>query len=431
MSTVLRTGLALSCLAVAIGCDGGSATPPAPPDATPVCGDGVLDPGEDCELLGDGTYPAGCQACAACGNGRISGYERCDDGNATPGDGCTACLRPGDNLGWMIDAPHHWLLLPRAGGGVRSVYQSTGAIEVLDATVHGEGTTTYASHGQAEHYVTSAAANAPDGGIVACGYDQTSSSHGSTSVVVSIGSSGHARWAHAIEPLFGRKRSCNDVAVDPASGQVLSVVTTWEASGDAGYPESRLFRHDPLTGGIVGETLLSGWFADGALGEKQAIIGQLIVLPDSTVIVAGSDAARLPILAALDASGARRWRIGARAIVKDLVVAGDRAIVVDHTGVSRIGAADGVVTQAWSFGRPVSWVAVNRAGTAVAALGLQDQSFVQLAGWTIDGAPRFEAEVGLDAEGKLSGLALADDGVIYTVTSGRHHRDGKLWALSP
>jgi cysteine-rich repeat protein len=120
----LALALAATCLVIgAVGCDepdpdppppdGGDPPPPPPPpppvDGGPgVCGDGVKDPGEECddgtENNGDG--PGQCRAdCSypACGdsilddqdpNGYLGGIvEQCDDGNLTPGDLCSpACL---------------------------------------------------------------------------------------------------------------------------------------------------------------------------------------------------------------------------------------------------------------------------------------------------------------------------------------------------
>jgi fibro-slime domain-containing protein len=80
-------------------------TAPAPPS----CGDGALDPGEQCDD-GNTTGGDGCSAnclvveqgytCAAagaecapaviCGDGLQSSSEQCDDGNTTGGDGCSA-----------------------------------------------------------------------------------------------------------------------------------------------------------------------------------------------------------------------------------------------------------------------------------------------------------------------------------------------------
>lgn len=80
--------------------------------AGPNCGNGAVDPGEQC----DGTNLAGqtcasvlgfpgasgsvsCSAactlvstsCAACGDGYLQSGEQCDDGNAATGDGCQSC----------------------------------------------------------------------------------------------------------------------------------------------------------------------------------------------------------------------------------------------------------------------------------------------------------------------------------------------------
>ncbi len=75
-----------------------------------VCGDGVIVPGEQCDD-GNGTPGDGCsgvcqiepgyacptvdQACVftltqTCGDGKIEGDEACDDGNTTNGDGCSS-----------------------------------------------------------------------------------------------------------------------------------------------------------------------------------------------------------------------------------------------------------------------------------------------------------------------------------------------------
>jgi cysteine-rich repeat protein len=66
----------------------------------PVCGNGRLDAGEECD---DGNQIGGdgCSATCAnenpCGNGTIDAGEQCDDGNRTDGDGCdaTCLLEPG------------------------------------------------------------------------------------------------------------------------------------------------------------------------------------------------------------------------------------------------------------------------------------------------------------------------------------------------
>ncbi len=59
----------------------------------PVCGDGVLAPGEACddgnEVDGDGCS-ASCKVESFCGDGVLDFGETCDDGNHISGDGCSA-----------------------------------------------------------------------------------------------------------------------------------------------------------------------------------------------------------------------------------------------------------------------------------------------------------------------------------------------------
>lgn len=57
-----------------------------------LCGDTVLDPGEECDdgnnFNGDGCS-ANCLIEGFCGDGILDSDEECDDGNNTDGDGCT------------------------------------------------------------------------------------------------------------------------------------------------------------------------------------------------------------------------------------------------------------------------------------------------------------------------------------------------------
>ena len=67
------------------GCGGGGDTS---------CGDGTVDTGEQCDD-GNTTPGDGCSASCktesseSCGDGRVDTGEQCDDGNTTPGDGCS------------------------------------------------------------------------------------------------------------------------------------------------------------------------------------------------------------------------------------------------------------------------------------------------------------------------------------------------------
>lgn len=61
------------------------------------CGNGVLDPGEECDD-GNTSDGDGCTSTCTlprCGNGVVEPGEQCDDGNTTDGDGCTStCTLP-------------------------------------------------------------------------------------------------------------------------------------------------------------------------------------------------------------------------------------------------------------------------------------------------------------------------------------------------
>ncbi|OGL68091.1 hypothetical protein A3D58_00785 [Candidatus Uhrbacteria bacterium RIFCSPHIGHO2_02_FULL_46_47] len=70
------------------------------------CGNGALDPGEDCDdgniISGDGCSSAcvheGSNFALRCGDGNIDLFEDCDDNNLTNGDGCSdKCLNEGTN----------------------------------------------------------------------------------------------------------------------------------------------------------------------------------------------------------------------------------------------------------------------------------------------------------------------------------------------
>jgi cysteine-rich repeat protein len=65
-----------------------------------VCGDGVVDSGEQCDD-GNTVSGDGCSATCTieqapqpvCGNGVVEGTEQCDDGNTTSGDGCSSTCK--------------------------------------------------------------------------------------------------------------------------------------------------------------------------------------------------------------------------------------------------------------------------------------------------------------------------------------------------
>lgn len=68
----------------------------------PVCGNGVLEDGEECDDGngdgGDACSPS-CTVENLCGNGELDEGEECDDGNLDSGDGCTAGCQREDGCG--------------------------------------------------------------------------------------------------------------------------------------------------------------------------------------------------------------------------------------------------------------------------------------------------------------------------------------------
>jgi cysteine-rich repeat protein len=92
-------------------CDDGNAVDGdscSPACAITLCGNGVLDPGEQCD---DGNLQSGdgcSQVCKleVCGDGIVqkNNKEECDDGNVVSGDGCSAtCQIELDKMAWIAD----------------------------------------------------------------------------------------------------------------------------------------------------------------------------------------------------------------------------------------------------------------------------------------------------------------------------------------
>jgi fibro-slime domain-containing protein len=69
----------------------------APSRCEPVCGDGIVSLGEECDdRLNDGGYgecEPGCRLGPRCGDGIVQPGEDCDDGNRSDGDGCGSACR--------------------------------------------------------------------------------------------------------------------------------------------------------------------------------------------------------------------------------------------------------------------------------------------------------------------------------------------------
>ena len=98
-SSTLHAWLFSSALAALAGCpiepgDLGDLTTGGEQNDAPACGDGLVQPGEQCDD-GNHTDGDGCSAkCTlekllVCGDGVVEPGEQCDDGNLLDGDGCS------------------------------------------------------------------------------------------------------------------------------------------------------------------------------------------------------------------------------------------------------------------------------------------------------------------------------------------------------
>jgi len=77
----------------------------------PFCGDGILDPGEECDdnnnVDGDGCS-AICEIEPFCGDGNLDPGEQCDDGNNVNGDGCSSVCTSEVPVGEQGCTPGYW-----------------------------------------------------------------------------------------------------------------------------------------------------------------------------------------------------------------------------------------------------------------------------------------------------------------------------------
>ena len=128
------------------------AGPDAQPDGSTLCGNGMIDPGEQCDddnaASGDGCSAtcqaepgwlcilpgAACVRAMYCGDGVVIAPETCDDGNSVPGDGCSGTCQVEPNF--MCPMPGH--------SCVSTIVCGNGSVEGNEAC--DDGTTT-GTHG--------------------------------------------------------------------------------------------------------------------------------------------------------------------------------------------------------------------------------------------------------------------------------------------
>lgn len=95
---IVMGAYALTNFVFQLGGSAGAGTPTQPA----VCGNGQIEPGEQCD--GDSECTSSCTVInspAVCGNGIVEGTEGCDDGNTANGNGCSSICEV--ESGWTCD----------------------------------------------------------------------------------------------------------------------------------------------------------------------------------------------------------------------------------------------------------------------------------------------------------------------------------------
>lgn len=290
------------------------------------CGDGWLDPGEECDhgsLNSDrGSCTSSCHH-ARCGDGLVGPAETCDDGNAMAGDGCEACRSPYDVFwfAWVGDAEaitatlDGWvfvagkLLLPgdAAPHALLALEAATGAMTL--------GAPWDALAGQAAYSDRGPVALAPraDGGVAVASYFTRGAN------VVSV-----AGWFEGGGALVDR----HEELPRPAPQLIADIAVA---------PNDTI----ALAGALGG----ASWVL--TLNHEQIVWEDVVAVPgvDATATAVATDAsqrvaaaghegpAQSPWLALYDAAGIRRWRLvivaeaGHVSAIHDVRLDGDSLLV--------------------------------------------------------------------------------------------------------
>lgn len=88
-------------------------------ERAPACGDGFVDPGEECDWGESNDDTGECKTSCmrmVCGDRLVQPTETCDDGNDSTSDGCAYCQRSGESVDALrigssaLDGCADWLL---------------------------------------------------------------------------------------------------------------------------------------------------------------------------------------------------------------------------------------------------------------------------------------------------------------------------------
>jgi cysteine-rich repeat protein len=192
------------------------------------CGDGVVDPGEQCDdgnaLDGDGCD--GNCTLTACGNGVVTSGEECDDGNAHGCDGCDpGCQEEPSGLSWcLLGGPVGGTIIRVATDPVNTDTVYVGSDGGVFKTVNGAQTWFAAEEGISGSGVSGIAVSPADPAVLLAGRAGESSAFGILRPRgIYRSSDGGAQWtlaqSVASDP-FGFGFGVGDVGFDPSNASM-------------------------------------------------------------------------------------------------------------------------------------------------------------------------------------------------------------------
>ena len=274
----------------------------------PVCGNGIVELGEDCD---DGANPDPDDGCTplctipACGDGFVqpSVGEACDDADEDDGNGCTAACTPSEDLAWLYRLPNRArgensvgdvALDPAGNVYVAATVWKVEAhtdIHVMKLAPDGTPLWTFVHDGPAvlSRDKGYGVAVTPDGDVLAAGTERTGSGDAYGAWIARLSPDGEPVWTKVVQSDW----NASDVAfgVAPRKGRDGVV------GGYTGAP-AWLARLDAQTG----ETVWSRTFGMGGTDQ----IARVAVGPGGEIYAAGS-VDESAWIARLDGDGNTVW----------------------------------------------------------------------------------------------------------------------------